>query len=259
MLFTLKKYIGGMMLPLPLLLSLIALGLLLVWFSRFQKSGKIIITVGWLMLLLLSLQPVADGLLRPIENKYPTWQGNQKVEYVVVLGGGYTWDANWAPSSNLINNSLPRLNEGIRLWRANPGSKMIFTGAAAKTNPVSTAEAGARVAESLGVPRSAIITLDSPKDTEEEAAAVKQAIGDVPFLLVTSASHLPRAMVFFQQAGLHPLPAPANQLAINAPLNLWVRIIPSPAWLMHSDRAGYETLGRLWQWLKGSSGEPGQE
>ena len=42
------------------------------------------------------------------------------------------------------------------------------------------------MAESLGVPRSAIITLDSPKDTEEEAAAVKQAIGDVPFLLVTS-------------------------------------------------------------------------
>ncbi|MCA1912278.1 MAG: hypothetical protein LDL45_10140, partial [Klebsiella quasipneumoniae] len=22
---------------------------------------------------------------------------------------------------------------------------------------------------------------------------------------------------------------------------------------------GYETLGRVWQWLKGSSGEPGQE
>jgi len=28
---------------------------------------------------------------------------------------------------------------------------------------------------------------------------------------------------------------------------------------MHSDRVGYETLGRLWQWLKGASGEPGQE
>lgn len=259
MLFTLKKYIGGMMLPLPLLLMFIALGLLLVWFTRFQRSGKIVITTGWLALLLLSLQPVADGLLRPIEDKYPTWQGNQKVEYIVVLGGGYTWDEKWAPSSNLINNSLPRLNEGIRLWLANPGSKMIFTGAAAQTNPVSTAEAGARVAESLGVPRSAIITLDSPKDTEEEAAAVKQAIGDAPFLLVTSASHLPRAMIFFEHAGLHPLPAPANQLAIGAPLNPWERIIPSPTWLMHSDRVGYESLGRLWQWLKGSSGEPGQE
>lgn len=247
------------MLPLPLLLMFIALGLLLVWFTRFQRSGKIVITTGWLALMLLSLQPVADGLLRPIEDKYPTWQGNQKVEYIVVLGGGYTWDEKWAPSSNLINNSLPRLNEGIRLWLANPGSKMIFTGAAAKTNPVSTAEAGARVAESLGVPRSAIITLDSPKDTEEEASAVKQAIGDAPFLLVTSASHLPRAMIFFEHAGLHPLPAPANQLAIDAPLNPWERVIPSPVWLMHSDRVGYESLGRLWQWLKGSSGEPGQE
>ncbi|MGG2077936.1 envelope biogenesis factor ElyC [Lelliottia nimipressuralis] len=259
MLFTLKKYIGGMMLPLPLLLMFIAIGLLLVWFTRFQRSGKIVITTGWLALLLLSLQPVADRLLRPIEHTYPTWQGNQKVEYIVVLGGGYTWDDKWAPSSNLINNSLPRLNEGIRLWLSNPGSKMIFTGAAAKTNPVSTAEAGARVAESLGVPRSAIITLDSPKDTEEEAAAVKQAIGDAPFLLVTSASHLPRAMIFFEHAGLHPLPAPANQLAIDAPLNPWERVIPSPVWLMHSDRVGYESLGRLWQWLKGSSGEPGQE
>ena len=115
------------------------------------------------------------------------------------------------------------------------------------------------MAQSLGVPEEDIITLDKPKDTEEEAAAVKQAIGDTPFLLVTSASHLPRAMIFFQQAGLNPLPAPANQLAIDSPLNPWERAIPSPAWLMHSDRASYETLGRVWQRLKGSSGEPGQE
>ncbi|MDV2901218.1 envelope biogenesis factor ElyC [Phytobacter diazotrophicus] len=259
MLFTLKKYIGGLMLPLPALLILIGIGLLLVWFSRWQKTGKGIISASWLILLLLSLQPVADKMLKPIEDSYPTWRGAETVKYIVVLGGGYTWNDAWAPSSNLINNSLPRLNEGIRLLHQNPGAKLIFTGAAAKTNPVSTAEAGARVAESLGIPRSDIITLDSPKDTEEEAAAVKQAIGDVPFLLVTSASHMPRAMVFFRNAGLHPLPAPANQMAIVSPLNPWERAIPSPVWLMHSDRVGYETLGRLWQWLKGDSGKPGKK
>jgi len=257
--FTLKKYIGGFILPLPLLLLLMGLGLALIWFSRYQKTGKTIVSASWLVLLLLSLQPVADGLLKPIEDTYPTWRGEQRVNAIVVLGGGYTWNDAWAPSSNLINNSLPRLNEAVRLWRMNPGAKMIFTGAAASTNPVSTAEAGARVAETLGVPRSEILTLDTARDTEEEAAAVKQAIGDVPFLLVTSASHLPRAMIFFQQAGLHPLPAPANQLAIASPLNPWERIIPSPVWLMHSDRVGYETLGRIWQWLKGTAGEPGKE
>ena len=171
MLFTLKKYLGGMMLPLPLLLLLMAVGIALLWFSRFQRTGKLCVSLGWLLLLLLSLQPVADSLLKPIEDKYPTWRGEKRVQYVVVLGGGYTWNPDWAPSSNLINNSLPRLTEGIRLWYENPGSKLIFTGAAAKTNPVSTAEAGARVAESLGIPRSEIIVLDKPKDTEEEAAA----------------------------------------------------------------------------------------
>lgn len=256
MLFTLKKVVGGLLLPLPFLLFLIGVAVALLWFSRFQKSAKGLLTVSWLTLLLLSLQPVADALLSPIEQRYPTLKTSPPVDYIVVLGGGYTWNPDWAPSSNLVSNSLPRVTEGVRLWLANPGAKLIFTGAAAVTNPVSTAEADARVAESLGVPRTSIITLDTPRDTEEEAAAVAQAIGHAPFILVTSASHLPRAMVFFRQQGLNPIPAPANQLAIESPLNPWERVFPSPVWLMHSDRVGYERLGQLWQWLKGTSAVP---
>lgn len=259
MLFTLKKAIGGLLLPLPLLLLIMASGLFLLWFSRWQKTGKIILSSAWLILLSISLQPVADGLLAPVENRYATWQEGQKVEYVVVLGGGYTWNPQWAPASNMIGNSLPRLAEGIRLWRDNPGAKMIFTGAAAQNNPVSSAEVTARVAESLGVPRSEIITLDRPRDTSQEAIEVAKVVGSRPFLLVTSASHLPRAMLFFQQQGLHPLPAPANQLAIASPLNAWERAIPSSLWLGHSERAIYESLGRLWQKLTAPSLEPGQQ
>lgn len=259
MLFALKKFVGGLLLPLPLLLLIIGFAILLLWFTRWQKTAKTLLTAGWLALLLLSLQPVADGLLKPIEATYPTWRGEPKAQYIVVLGGGYTWNSQWAPSSNLINNSLPRVTEAIRLWRANPGAMLIFTGARAIGNPVSTAEAGARVAESLGVPREAIVTLDTPKDTEEEAAAVARRIGDAPFLLVTSASHLPRAIRFFRHQGLNPLPAPANQMAITSTLNPWERVIPSPLWLMHSERASYEMMGRIWQWLKGASGDPGDQ
>jgi len=250
MLFTLKKVIGGLMMPLSALLLLMAVGILLLWFSRWQKSGKILITASWLLLLLLSVQPVADRLLSPLEKQWPTWDNRQSVDYVVVLGGGYTWNPQWAPSSNLINNSLARLTEGIRIWQANPGAKMIFTGAAAPTNPVSTAEVGARVAQSLGVPASAIITLDKPRDTEEEAQEVAKMIGKQPFALVTSASHLPRAMIFFQRQGLNPLPAPANQMAIDSPINLRERITPSALWLGHSERAVYEWLGQIWQKVK---------
>ncbi|MGK3140848.1 envelope biogenesis factor ElyC [Pantoea sp. C2G6] len=261
MLFTLKKVIGGLLLPLPFLLLLMALGILLLWFSGWQKSGKIAISVSWLLLLLLSLQPLADRLLLPLDSRYPTWNGEQKVDYIVVLGGGYTFNPAWAPSSNLLNNSLPRVAEGVRQWRRDPQSTLIFTGGAGGNNPRSSAWVAAQVAESLGVPGDHIQLVDQPRDTADEALAVKSVVGDRPFMLITSANHMPRALGFFHAAGLNPIVAPANQLAITSPLNGWERAIPSSLWLSHSERAVYESLGTILQRLKGEqkdSAKPGE-
>jgi len=255
MLFVLKKVIGGLLLPLPFLLLVMAVALVLLWFTRWQRAGKVCFLVSWLVLALLSLQPVADWLLRPLESTYPTYQTQpaQPAKYIVVLGGGYTYNPEWAPSSNLINNSLPRVAEGIRIYRENPGAKLIFTGGKALGNPVSSAEVAAKVAVSLGVPQEDIITLDTPRDTHEEAEQVKARIGQQPLVLVTSANHLPRALIFFQQQGLNPTPAPANQLAIDSPLNPWEKIFPSPLFLSHSERAWYESMGQLWQRISSRS------
>ncbi|ACS85989.1 envelope biogenesis factor ElyC [Musicola paradisiaca] len=257
MLFAAKKYIGSLLLPLPLIMLVAGVALALLWFSRWQKTARLMLTGSWLLLLLLSLQPVADRLLQPLESRYPTWNPSfPAVNYIVVLGGGYTFNPDWAPSANLLSNSLPRVTEGIRLYRANPGAKLIFTGAAAQGNTVSSARTAARVAESLGVPAQDILLLDQAHDTEEEARDAARLVGQQPFLLVTSANHLPRAMNFFLSQGLHPIPAPANQLAITSPLNLWERIFPSPLYLSHAERAWYEELGLLWQRLKGIAPPP---
>ncbi|MBK5073813.1 envelope biogenesis factor ElyC [Budviciaceae bacterium CWB-B4] len=250
MLFILKKIIGNLLLPLPFLLLLMAIALLLLWFSRWQKSAKTLLTVSWLGLLLLSLQPVADRLLMPIENQYATYQKNDPIDYIVVLGGGYTYNPEWAPSSNLFPNSLPRVTEGVRLYRQHPGAKMIFTGAEAISNPLPNAKVAAMVAESLGVPEQDIIILPQAKDTIEEAQTVAQIAQQKTLLLVTSANHLPRAMRIFQKEGLNPIPAPANQLATLGPLNPWEKAFPSAFYLSHSERAWYETLGNLWLTIK---------
>lgn len=253
--FILKKILGGLLLPLPFLLLIMAVALVLLWFTRWQRAGKVCFLLSWIVLALLSLQPVADALLRPLESRYPTYRANseQPLKYVVVLGGGYTYNPDWAPSSNLINNSLPRVTEGIRIYRENPGSKMIFTGGKALTNPVSSAAVAAKVAISLGVVENDIILLDTPRDTQQEAQQVKNRIGQQSMALVTSANHLPRAMIFFEQQGLHPVPAPANQLAIDSPLNPWERLLPSPLYLAHSERIGYETMGSIWQRISGKA------
>jgi uncharacterized SAM-binding protein YcdF (DUF218 family) len=249
MLFILKKFFAGLLMPLPLILLLMAVALILLWLTHWQKTGKVCFLLSWLILTAISLQPIADGWLRPLESDYPTYQNTQKISYIVVLGGGYTFNPHWAPSSNLLNNSLPRVTEGVRIYRQNPGAKLIFTGAAANDNPVSSAQTAAIVAESLGVSPQDIICLDKPRDTEQEAQQVAAHLGKQPFVLVTSANHLPRAMHFFQQQGLTPIPAPANQLAIDSPLNPWERALPQSLYLTHSERAWYESLGRVWQWL----------
>lgn len=249
MLFALKKFVGGLLLPLPLLLLIIAVGLIFIWWTRWQRLGKICISLAWLGILLLSLQPVADRLLAPLENHYPTLNTPSNADYIVVLGGGYTFNPDWAPSSNLINNSLPRVTEGIRQLELNPKAKIIFTGAAAISNPISSAQVAANVAKSLGVPAEKIIILDKPRDTQQEAQEVAKIVQKQRLLLVTSANHLPRALRFFKAEALDPIPAPANQLAISSPLNPWERWLPSPLYLGHSERAWYETLGSWWQEL----------
>ncbi|PHM74599.1 envelope biogenesis factor ElyC [Xenorhabdus kozodoii] len=257
MLFLLKKYIGSLLMPLPLIIIVSFTALLLLWFSRWQKTGKTILSLCWLALLLLSLQPIADKFLLPVEGKYvqryePDTTSVTAVKYIVVLGGGFTYNPQWAPSANLISNSLPRVTEGIRLYHLNPSAKMIFTGGKG-VNAISSAEVAAMVAQSLGIPVEDTIALKKPLDTEEEAIEVEKIVGKQPFILVTSANHMERSLKFFAQRGLHPIAGPANQLAVTTPLYSWEKYIPSPYYLSHTERAWYETLGRIWQAIKPAS------
>ncbi|WP_100159577.1 envelope biogenesis factor ElyC [Proteus columbae] len=259
MLFLLKKYVAGFLMPLPLLLLIAFFALALLWFTRWQKTGKSLLTVALVLLTILGIQPVADTLLMPSEKEYQARyelreNSQQDVNYIVVLGGGFTYNPEWAPSSNLLNNSLFRVTEGVRLYYRNPNSTLIFTGGAG-VNQISSAEVAAQVAQSLGVPAERTIALSIPKDTEEEAYEVDKLIGKKPFLLVTSANHLARAERFFLARGMNPIVAPANQLAITSPLHPWEKYFPSATYFQHSERAWYEFLGSMWQSIK-PAGQP---
>lgn len=255
MLFLFKKYLGSLLMPLPLLLILGFIGVILLWFTRWQKSGKTCVSVSFIAIALLGLQPIADGLLAPVEGKYDkryeliTLNPPENIHYIVVLGGGFTYNPDWSPSSNLLNNSLPRVTEGVRLYLKYPGSKLIFTGGKASST-LSSAEVAAMVAQSLGVPAQDTIALTEPKDTQEEAFEVEKIIGKAPFLLLTSANHLTRAVTMFTARGMHPIPAPANQLAIKSALSPWEKYIPSSFYFSHSERAWYEFIGSIWFYLK---------
>ena len=67
------------------------------------------------------------------------------------------------------------------------------------------------LADDLGVDVPRADVLGTPLDTAQEARAIAALIGRAPFILVTSAYHMPRAMRLMLQAGLDPIPAPTGQ------------------------------------------------
>ena len=63
LLFILKKIVANWLMPLPLLLLLIGLGVIWLWRGQ-QRRGLLAVSCGWLLLLLLSAPPLADHLLQ---------------------------------------------------------------------------------------------------------------------------------------------------------------------------------------------------
>ena len=64
----------------------------------------------------------------------------------------------------------------------------------------------------MGVSKYNILMQEEPRDTEEEALYVKRIVKNKPFILVTAAYHMPRAMELFKKEGLSPIAAPTNFL-----------------------------------------------
>ncbi|MGF1723239.1 envelope biogenesis factor ElyC [Photobacterium nomapromontoriensis] len=248
--FELKKIVSAFLMPMPAMLIIGFIGLLLLWFTRRKGLASVFISVAFFGLFLIAFQPVATSLLRPLEKAYPPYVPSGKtVEFVMVLGSGHVIDAAMPITSQLARSSLMRLVEGIRIHRMFPGSKLILSGYGGGTE-VSQARMMAKVALALGVQKNDILLLETAKDTWEEAFQAKSVVGDHKLVLVTSASHMDRAMYEFNDVGLNPVAAPTNFLASNKIEQPWVRYFPNSQYLEQTERYWHETLGRWWQQLR---------
>lgn len=241
--FYLKKVIGMALMPIPL--TLFGLLVALFLWQRRPVLSKLLVAFCCVWLAVTSWHPVADKLLAPFESHYAMFDIQQPVDAVVVLGGCHATDTTMPPAAQLCSSSLFRLIEGLRILDANPQASLYVSGYAS-TDKRTHAEVMQEVAESLGVAPARIVSFPTPRDTEGEAKMMQPFLKDARFALVTENSHLPRAMVFFERLNLNAIPAPAMRMSVDD--SDW-RIDARAA--LKTERAMYETLGTLWQKLKG--------
>lgn len=248
--FELKKVLSSLLMPLPAMLIIGIAGLMLIMFTRNQKTGCFIVLFSFIGIFLIAFQPVSSRLLMPLERQYTAFfPVDESIDYVMVLGSGHVVDDEIPPTSELSRTGLMRLTEGIRIMRIYPGSKLILSGYSGGSE-VSNARMMAKVALELGVAKSDIILLETAKDTWEEARQAAAFVSYKKLILVTSASHMERALNEFHAAGLNPYPAPTNYLAHQNVTQPWVKYTPKAVYLEQTERYWHETLGRLWQTLR---------
>jgi len=246
MLFTLTKIAAFLLTPYLAVMMVLIAGALLLWFGKRRLPGRILISAGILLLLLFSSPLLTSPLLRNRERSFPAMIGEvPQVKWVVVLGGGVTTDAELPGTSRLSSAAMVRLAEGIRLFRLQKNARLVVSGGPV-LNPVPEADEMAALAIELGIAPQSIHRNRVARDTDEEARDLLPVIGREPFILVTSASHLPRAVEFFRKRGMVPIPAPTDhQVRGKANFSAWGLVPRSHAWGT-AERLTYEWLGTLW-------------
>ena len=236
--------------PLPLGIFFILLSLYFLFQKKFQRS-KAILVLALVWLFTFSYDPIANKMLFQIESSYPTLQrAPSDTQFIYLLGNGHTDDNTLPITSQLSNEAVVRLSEAIRLYQQlDSKPKIIVSGYSGTNSDIPHALMQNRLAQALGIPKEDLIVSSEPEDTEDEALSAKKRIGDKPFILVTSAYHMKRAMKWFRLQGLQPSPAPTFHRASKKNENYTEFL--SPRALMKSHIVFHEILGMLWQKIKG--------
>lgn len=236
--------------PFPIGMILLLIGLMFLFRAKLFKA-KVLLSMGILWLFLISYPPLVNALLYAYENSYPPLNTAPKdVTYIYVLGNGHHTDKNHPITSQVNEVSSVRLNEAIRLYRQfNPKPTIILSGYSGLHDPTSGAVMQKKLATALGIEAKHIHLEPTVKDTQEEARAAKAYLANAPFILVTSAAHMRRALGFFKHEGLTPILAPTNHLAhIKNPH--YLSFFNEHA-LHKTDILWHELIGLLWQKIKG--------
>ncbi len=251
--FLFKKIVAPFFFPLSICLEILFLGLFFLWFTRRQKTGKIIVSIGVILLTTISYGAVSDMLLRPLESKYsPITDASafSNVKWVVVLAGGHSTDPKLSITDQLSGTSLVRLIEGIRLHKELSNSKLLLSGGSAFSS-TSEADIMAKMAIALGIDKNDLVLESKSKDTKDQASFIHNIIGNDKFILVTSASHMARSMALFQSKGMNPIPAPTGYQVKKIQKINPSMFFPSAKGIDKMERVVYEYLGTAWARLRG--------
>jgi uncharacterized SAM-binding protein YcdF (DUF218 family) len=153
--------------------------------------------------LTIAYTPLTNFMLKPLSVQ----EEIKDADLVVVLGGGVD------RGRFLTLASSHRMVRGIQLYFEGRAKKILFCGGIAGKGTVSEASVLGQEARRLRVPPDDILLEKRSKNTHDQAVEVKMITEPLQIkniLLVTSFSHMKRALMAFEHAGFKVYPAFAD-------------------------------------------------
>ena len=172
-----------------------------------------------------------------------------------IVPGGFASPG--ADENGYFNSTSDRFIQVVKLYKLGNIKHILISGGNGKVD-ITTFREGAWVKTELtamGIPDSVIFVEDRSNNTSDNAVYAKQILDSLqlrpPYLLITSAHHVPRASLLFKNAGISIVPFPCSYIAGRGDFSissLLPRISALSAWNIYLK----ETAGYLWYYLQGN-------
>lgn len=207
-----------------LLVVLLFISAILLWIKAF-KSARFILSGTVLTILALAIFPVGHWFLCPLETRFPIpHKLPESIDGIIMLGGAEKIHNTILWRQVQLNAHAERYLAFMQLVRAYPGARAVFTGG---TGSMMHQEMkGTHVAKQLlkeqGIDTDRIVFESESRNTYENALYSHRMVKPGPdeqWILVTSASHMPRSVGCFKKAGWEVIPYPVDHHT--HPTRLW--------------------------------------
>jgi uncharacterized SAM-binding protein YcdF (DUF218 family) len=242
--FLVSKLVEHLLLPSNLIGFVGVLGLtslLIGW----RRLGRSLLTISLVALLLAGWSPLGTLALKILEDRFPTPRVEGPVSGIIMLGGAVNTHITKDRGAAALNDAGERITAVAALARKHPDARILLSGGASDltaAEPVTESAIAKDQLRALGVAADRIELEEGSRTTcenAEQSAVVGKPKDGQTWLLVTSASHMPRAVACFRAVGFSVVPFPVDYRTLDA---RWPAVSVATG-LQMLDLAAHEWIG----------------
>jgi uncharacterized SAM-binding protein YcdF (DUF218 family) len=240
--FMLSKIFWAIVAPGNLLVLMLVVGTLRLGRRR-RGRGSPLMATATIALLAIAVLPIGQWLATPLESRFPMPALPERVDGIVVLGGAVEPGISQAHGQVALNDAGERMLGALTLARRYLDAPIVVSGGNASLLPRDRPSEAAVMRDLLvgqGVDPSRIRLEERARNTVENALFSRDIAQPSPgqvWLLVTSATHMPRALGCFRHIGWQVVPYPVDYRT---------EATPRPGFLLSEHLALVDVVAKEW-------------